>query len=158
MPFAINASGPLLEELLAKYGVPRITWYVLRLALGDDETVVSGLEAMLACGLIFRTFLPSLGLIVGRKLEDNDFFNCGTFQNFMTPMNGAKNSGVLLETGRSQLFVLLHLSCVPSPFARNDNVSGHFFSLAGQLLEPADRRLSFRLEGFGRIDQLPQEL
>src|ERR1700692_1075219 len=80
---------------------PRIAWYGLRLALGDDETVVCCLEAMLACGPIFRTLVPGLGLFVARKLEDNDFFSCGPFQNFMTPMNGAKNSGVLMKTGRS---------------------------------------------------------
>jgi hypothetical protein len=93
MPFAINASGPLLEELRAKNGVPWISWYGSRLALGDVESAVSCLEAMLAGGLIFRTFLPSLRLIVGRKLEDNDFFNCGPLQNFMMPMKGANNSG-----------------------------------------------------------------
>jgi len=81
--------------------MPRIPGYGLRLALGDDETVVSCLEATLACGPIFRTLVASLGLFVARKLEDNDFFSCGPFQNFMTPMNGAKNSGVLMKTGRS---------------------------------------------------------
>src|SRR5208282_3521103 len=133
MPFAINASGFLLDGLRPKTRLWRTSHGALLFALGDDKTVVSRLEAVLARRLIFRTVIPGLGCIVSRKLENDDLLDGGSFQNFMTPVKGAKNDWVLLKTRRSELFVLLHLGLVAGPFARDDDVSGHFFSSAASI-------------------------
>jgi hypothetical protein len=100
MPIAINASGFAsgfpLDELRAD-----TTYDGLRVALGDDATVVASLEAMLARSLIFRTVVPTLRFFVVREFEEDDFLKRGTFQDFMTPMNGEKSGRVLLKTGRN---------------------------------------------------------
>jgi hypothetical protein len=113
--------------------MPRIACTELRFALGEDAAVVPTLEMVLTRGLIFRTLIPSFGLIVGRKLEDNDLLDRRPFQDFMAPMNGANSSRVLLKTGGNPQFVLIHLSCVASPFARKHNVSGQLFSLSASI-------------------------
>jgi hypothetical protein len=43
----------------------------------------------------------------GGEFEDDDFFDCGTFRNFVATMNGAKFAGVLLQAGRDKLSAFL---------------------------------------------------
>jgi hypothetical protein len=77
--------------------------------------------------------VPTLRFFVSGEFEDDDFLKRGTLQDFMTPMNGEKSCRMLLKTGWNQLFVLIQLRFVASPFAREDNVSGHFFSSAASI-------------------------
>src|SRR5271170_1964504 len=121
---------PKLEESRVKIRVWRTSLGALFFPLGDDETVISSLEAVLACRLVLRAVIPSFRVFVSEEFENNDFFECGAFQNFMTPVEGAKNNRVLLKAGRRHLFILGHLLCVTSSFARDHHVSGHFFSSA----------------------------
>jgi hypothetical protein len=90
MRFAINA---------------RIASSELRFALGEEAAVAPTLEAVLAGGLIFRTLIPGLGLLLAGKLEDNDLLDRRPFEDFMAPVKGANPGRVLLETGGNPHFI-----------------------------------------------------
>jgi hypothetical protein len=66
------------------------------LAPSEDAAVVRAREAVLACGVIFWTLIPSLGLIADKKLEENDLLDRRPLEDFRAPMNGANSSRVLL--------------------------------------------------------------
>jgi hypothetical protein len=39
------------------------------------------------------------------EFEGDDFFDCGTFQNFVATMDGAKFAGMFLKAGRDEMAV-----------------------------------------------------
>jgi hypothetical protein len=59
-------------------------------AFGDDAAVVAATEAVCASRLIFGAVIPGSGVLEGGEFEDNDLFDCETFQNFVATMDGAK--------------------------------------------------------------------
>jgi hypothetical protein len=48
-----------------------------RYALGKDETIISSLKAVLACGLKLRTVVPSLRGFVAGEFKDDDVLVLG---------------------------------------------------------------------------------
>jgi hypothetical protein len=67
-----------------------------RYALGEDETIICSLKAVLACGLIPTVILGLRGFVAGEFQDDDAFL--GAFQDFLTTMNGKKRGRVLLKT------------------------------------------------------------
>ena len=62
---------------------------------------------MFASRLIFGAVIPGGGVLEGGEFENDDFFDCGTFQNFLATMDGAKFGGMFLKAGRDQLAVFV---------------------------------------------------
>ena len=85
----------------------------------EDETVISALEAVFAGGLILRAMIPGLRVFIAGELKDEDLLERGPLQDFLTTVAGAKNNRVFLETGGSQLLILIQLSLISGLFARN---------------------------------------
>src|SRR5208282_26668 len=69
-----------------------------RVALGNDATIVSSLEAVLACSLILRTVIPGLGRFVAGKFQDNNLLAVRPFQHLGSAVDGKKFCGMILET------------------------------------------------------------
>jgi hypothetical protein len=68
---------------------------------------IAAREALLAGGLIFGAVNPGGGVLERGEFEADDFFDCGSFQNFVATMDGAKFAGVLLPAGRDKLSVFV---------------------------------------------------
>jgi hypothetical protein len=96
-----------------------------RYALGEDETIILSLKAVLACGLILGTVIPSLRGFVAWEFKDDDVLILGPFQDFLTTMNGKKRGRALLKTGWSYFLLPIQLGCAASLFTRNYNAGGH---------------------------------
>jgi hypothetical protein len=45
-----------------------------------NAAVIAALEAVFASRLIFRAAIPGGGVFEGGEFEEDDFFDCGTFQ------------------------------------------------------------------------------
>jgi hypothetical protein len=64
------------------------------------------------------------------EFEDDDFFDCGTFQNFVATMDGAKFGGVLLPAGRDKPSVFVQPGFIAGFLSREYYLGGQ-----GMLLE-----------------------
>ena len=93
-----------------------------RYALGKDETIIPSLKAVLACGLILGTVIPSLRGFIAWEFKDDDVVILGPFEDFLATMNGKKRGRVFLKTGWRYFLVLIQLGCAASLFTRNYNV------------------------------------
>jgi hypothetical protein len=47
--------------------------------------------------------IPGGGVFEAGEFEDDDFFNCGTFWDWVATMDGAKFGGMFLKAGRGEL-------------------------------------------------------
>jgi hypothetical protein len=74
------------------------------------QSVVAAPEAVFASRLIFGAVIPGGGVLEGGEFEDDDFFDCGTFQDLVATMDGGKFAGMLLKAGGTSCRYSFNLS------------------------------------------------
>jgi hypothetical protein len=74
--------------------------------------------------LIFGAVLPGAGVFEGGEFDDDDFFDCGTFQYLVATMDGAKFGGMFLQAGRDELALFVQPGFTASFPAGEDHVCG----------------------------------
>jgi hypothetical protein len=74
--------------------------------------------------LIFGALIPGLGVFEGGEFEDDDSFDCGTFQDSVATMDGAKFGGMLLQAGRDERAVFVQPGFIAGSLAGEYHVCG----------------------------------
>jgi hypothetical protein len=68
--------------------------------------------------------IPGGGVLEGGEFADDDFFDCGAFQDSVAAVDGAKFGGMLLKAGRDELAVFVQPGFIAGLLAREDHVCG----------------------------------
>jgi hypothetical protein len=77
-----------------------------------------------ASRLIFGAVIPGGGVLEGGEFEDDDFFDCGTFQDLVATMDGAKFGGMFLKASRNELSIFIQLVFIAGFLSGEYDVGG----------------------------------